>query len=341
MNYNFSKYFGDGHWISKDGTIEILLSDVEHSDIACSLVKRYYKKIKENMSQSECVDFLLNNGWITNRNGNFFCNKLDNTTKDTIFIFAKKNKYKKITVETPHSIKVFEEPPERLYEHNVLHEQQNKFNLQQKFNEYNKLFFDGKIKIPVSLSWSSSMRRKLGVVKYNRGPNGLQNVQIILSSFFDMDEQMFKDTLVHEMIHCFLLQKGIYVAHGEEFLRKADEINKKFGTNIDVVNEEPEIKINKNVTNKIENIILLKRKNGELIIAVLANKVLQSIILIDWQKFANDIGNVENIILCKVSADKVWRFKKSISGKIKFQSLNQDYMKEIEQSAQPIQQLFP
>lgn len=71
------------------------------------------------LSLSDYSDFLLDKGWIVHREGNFLCNRLDNTTKDTIFLFAKKNNFSKITVETPQKVKLIDEPPENIYEQKI------------------------------------------------------------------------------------------------------------------------------------------------------------------------------------------------------------------------------
>lgn len=118
--YDLERYFGAGHWISRDGKIEVPLKSAEHAEIAPDVVEKYYKDdfldMDPGLSLSDYSDFLLDKGWIVHREGNFLCNRLDNTTKDTIFLFAKKNNFSKITVETPQKVKLIEEPPEMLYE---------------------------------------------------------------------------------------------------------------------------------------------------------------------------------------------------------------------------------
>lgn len=121
--YDLERYFGAGHWISRDGKIEVPLKSAEHAEIAPDVVEKYYKDdfldMDPGLSLSDYSDFLLDKGWIVHREGNFLCNRLDNTTKDTIFLFAKKNNFSKITVETPQKVKLIDEPPENIYEQKI------------------------------------------------------------------------------------------------------------------------------------------------------------------------------------------------------------------------------
>jgi hypothetical protein len=120
MNYDIEKYFGAGHWISRDGKIEVPLKSAEHAEVASDIIEKYYNDefidMDPGLSLSDYSDFLLDKGWIVHRESNFLSNRLDNTTKDTIFIFAKKHNLEKITVETPKKVKLIEEPPEMIYE---------------------------------------------------------------------------------------------------------------------------------------------------------------------------------------------------------------------------------
>jgi hypothetical protein len=114
--------FPAGHWISPAGEI-IPATTNEHNEIAKQIISKRFVKEYTNLknssaSLSDYEDFLTMRGWITERNCAFFCNKLDRTTKDNIFIAAKELGCNKITVEASHmgGTPLFEQPPEDLYE---------------------------------------------------------------------------------------------------------------------------------------------------------------------------------------------------------------------------------
>ncbi len=149
--YDLERYFGTGHWISRDGKIEVPLKSAEHAEIAPDVVEKYYEDdfldMDPGLSLSDYSDFLLNKGWIVHREGNFLCNRLDNTTKDTIFLFAKKNKLSKITVETPQKVKLIEEPPENIYEAKIAEQKKpHSFYRKQKFQRKLQQVFEDALK---------------------------------------------------------------------------------------------------------------------------------------------------------------------------------------------------
>jgi hypothetical protein len=137
-------FFSSGHWIDPDGKRYRLNTDVayvEHFELAREIVRKKYpndfvsieddvkKHIRrpnfqaigdEKSSDLNYEDFLLNKGWITERDCNFFCNKLDQRTKDNIFTVSKEIGCKKIIVETPRKTFLFEQEPEALYESKII-----------------------------------------------------------------------------------------------------------------------------------------------------------------------------------------------------------------------------
>lgn len=104
------------------------------------------------------------------------------------------------------------------------------FFLIEKFNEYNRQFFNNELPaVPISYSRS---RKKMGSTNYQRDEQGkpiLSTLRITMSVYYDLSEEEYIDTLVHEMIHCYILVKGIKDTgkHGEEFQRIMREINAK------------------------------------------------------------------------------------------------------------------
>ncbi len=224
----------------------------------------------------------------------------------------------------------------------LLHEKRSyKFDLQQKFDEYNRDIFNNEITIAVALSWNSQLRTALGLTRYSHDATGFWNVRIIMSSFFDMDESQFKNVLCHEMLHCLLLQNGKPVDHGSEFINKANEINSKAGTNITAINDEP-LQPEARLKNKTSNIIIKKSKSGRKSIALLGRKILLLIMGINWQEYAQNREDVESINLYLTSADQTWRLKKSLASQIKFSWFDDPkIIDDIEANSELIQQLYP
>ena len=103
----------------------------------------------------------------------------------------------------------------------------------QKFNEYNSLCFEGKLK-PIAIKMSRA-RKFLGQVAYmrKRNPDGTCHYyQFIfkISTAFDLPEELIEDTILHEMIHYYILSNQIQdsSAHGIVFCQMMNQINQKF-----------------------------------------------------------------------------------------------------------------
>lgn len=108
-----------------------------------------------------------------------------------------------------------------------------------KFNEFNELMFEGKLQpLPFKLS---SARTFLGQLKYQqrRQPDGSRrftNFQFVISTRVDLSEAEVEDTIIHEMIHYWILSNQMQDTrpHGDIFRCKMREINTKFHRNITV-----------------------------------------------------------------------------------------------------------
>lgn len=84
------------------------------------------------------------------------------------------------------------------------------------FNEYNYLYFDNELIMPIF----KIKKSKSYLGKYF----GRKNL-IIMSTYLDRTEKEFKNTFIHEMIHCWQWQVLHEVNHGKSFKMKAKEIN--------------------------------------------------------------------------------------------------------------------
>ena len=109
--------------------------------------------------------------------------------------------------------------------------------LEEKFEEYNKLYFSGRLLWPYEFYLIRSFRC-FGRFSCNHHSPGsrLRNVRIGISMYYDWTEEYLRDILVHEMLH-YKLERSKNVEkkmHGPRFLKAAAEMNEKYGLNIQV-----------------------------------------------------------------------------------------------------------
>lgn len=110
--------------------------------------------------------------------------------------------------------------------------------LQEKFNYFNHLCFNGELPTPVirltkartfggKLTWTA----KKGLFK-----KGWHSPVISISTLFDIPENEIEDILLHEMIHfCILVRKIKDTSpHGKEFRNMMEQINLRHGRHITV-----------------------------------------------------------------------------------------------------------
>lgn len=92
------------------------------------------------------------------------------------------------------------------------------------FNEYNNLYFEGKLPKP-----------RFGVkrCKSYLGKCFPTKKTIYMSTFYKRSERGYRETFIHELIHLWnWYQDFCYIGHGKPFKKKAEEINRKGGWNI-------------------------------------------------------------------------------------------------------------
>lgn len=111
--------------------------------------------------------------------------------------------------------------------------------LQQKFEEFNKLCFEGKLApIPIVLT---KARTYLGTCAYKThydifGGKWHTDFRLRISTLFDLPEAEIEDTIIHEMIHYYILghQMEDTSPHGKLFRQMMNDINSRFGRHISV-----------------------------------------------------------------------------------------------------------
>ena len=123
----------------------------------------------------------------------------------------------------------------------------NKALIKEKFNEYNKLYFNSELpKCEIKIK---SAYRYYGLFeckdheKYKKATFKT----ITISDLYDYTDENLKNILVHEMIHYFLIEKKKLfhdsIKHGPEFQKMAKEFNEKYNLNIKILEDWGSIKL--------------------------------------------------------------------------------------------------
>ena len=113
--------------------------------------------------------------------------------------------------------------------------------LKQKFEEYNKLYFNNEL--PKCTFSYNYMRYAFGTYTTHTKSNGQKIGHIRISKSIDLDEDMLRDLLVHEMIHHYVRTiDGVFFdgffCHGRHFVRQIKRIKKQFGLEITIIYPE-------------------------------------------------------------------------------------------------------
>ena len=103
------------------------------------------------------------------------------------------------------------------------------------FSECNKKYFNATLprpKFSLMSKWKIVARFEYNKDKKCRHPIKWQELKF--SDRYDLPEDVFRDIMVHELIHYYIAWNGIKDNgdHGREFMRIANEINEKYGLNI-------------------------------------------------------------------------------------------------------------
>lgn len=108
--------------------------------------------------------------------------------------------------------------------------------LEERFIEYNSLYFNGILKKPLFLFKTN----KDGVVakfRYNKEGKKKCSPKIYINKCIAWDEDSLKNVLLHEMVHYYVVfienYDGLF-SHGFRFRRKVREIKKNFGYTINI-----------------------------------------------------------------------------------------------------------
>lgn len=109
----------------------------------------------------------------------------------------------------------------------------------ERFEYFNTLCFEGTLPLPPIRI--SNARRSLGMITYRRErlPDGswrFHTFQFRISNLIDRSEREIEDTILHEMIHYYILYNQMQDTspHGDLFKRFMNSINRRFNRNISI-----------------------------------------------------------------------------------------------------------
>lgn len=111
--------------------------------------------------------------------------------------------------------------------------------IQERFDYFNGLCFDGKLPIPrIGLN---NRATSAGLTHYKKkrnlfGKTKFYDIWIEISTRLDLPQEEFDKTIVHEMIHYYILHNNLHddSPHGRIFRAKMKELNDKYGLNIGI-----------------------------------------------------------------------------------------------------------
>lgn len=129
--------------------------------------------------------------------------------------------------------------------------------------------------IPIKLSNAKSFFGKLAY-KRKRGLFGkVETYDYVLriNTRYDMSEPELEDTIIHEMIHYYILLNGLKdtSSHGKIFRRMMAEINEKYGRHITISQKLDSKQVEQGVRVKPRNVAVVRFKDGRMGIKVLPN----------------------------------------------------------------------
>ena len=106
-------------------------------------------------------------------------------------------------------------------------------NMSENFRIYNKMYFEGKLPLPKFDVMHTY--RKSGCFIFDPVKKGrIRKKKIYMTDYFDFTEEMYRNILVHEMIHYYIAYNKIEDNddHGIEFMKIAGNLNKNYGLSI-------------------------------------------------------------------------------------------------------------
>ena len=109
-----------------------------------------------------------------------------------------------------------------------------KEDLQRRFDEYNQLYFDGKLKSAKMGFLSKSYKTLVGTFEFEIDKNRrVKNPSIKISKRIDWDEEKLRRTLLHEMAHFSVTQKyKKNKKHGIAYIKECKRLESQYNVRV-------------------------------------------------------------------------------------------------------------
>ena len=164
--------------------------------------------------------------------------------------------------------------------------------LKERFAYFNGLCFEGKLP-DIKLRLSSSLRT-LGALRYKKSIFGQvkrEDIVLSISNRLDLDQQVIEDTIIHEMIHLYILWSHIKdtSAHGVQFRRIMNHINLKHGRSITISHRGNAEEKNTDRIHKLRIVIISHLDSGGVGVTVCSPRYTLAIhsVFMKWRMVRN------------------------------------------------------
>jgi predicted SprT family Zn-dependent metalloprotease len=160
--------------------------------------------------------------------------------------------------------------------------------IQQKFEEFNQLCFEGKLlPLPFKLSRARTYlgqiaykrRRKFSLLGFRSGGVEYYDFVFRISTLLDLPQEEVDDTILHEMIHYYILSNQLKdtSTHGKLFRSIMNDINTKFGRHITISHRRTKEEYEQDTCKRQHLICVMEMEGGKRGICIAAKTRLLSI----------------------------------------------------------------
>ena len=147
--------------------------------------------------------------------------------------------------------------------------------IQNIFDKYNKLCFDGKLPMPRirighAKNYLGQLRYKMN--KDKDGKRTYYDFSLNISKLYEMDQQKLEDVVIHEMIHYYIHYNQIQdtSSHGVVFRKMMNDINTRFQRNITISDRSGLPVANDSQQTKLYLVCVASLRSGDMGVAVCA-----------------------------------------------------------------------
>lgn len=143
----------------------------------------------------------------------------------------------------------------------------------EKFDVYNKLCFEGKLPMPPIRINTRYIHMGITQVDHILSPDGKklqENVSIEMSVRRDLTEDEYRDILVHEMIHYYIIVNHLHddSPHGKLFRAIMNKINSRYGFHVTVDFNPSEEALVKTISDRYRYVCVMDFDDGRTGLAI-------------------------------------------------------------------------